>query len=113
MTARKEQPLKVFGWLAHLRHDGHFGQRRAIVAAPSFAAAQRLIDAAGLQKPTRDYCSVTANRCSKWAVLCHAAWRLCEHRPNQFLLLAQVRALRGQFHEHLIALARAPRSTGV
>lgn len=57
--------LKVYGWVGF--KGG--GQLRLIVAAPSFAAAQRAAVAAGLFTIRKDYSSVTGNEAELKAAL--------------------------------------------
>lgn len=52
--------MKVYGWTGFVTGTST-RQARIIVAAPSFAQACRDAEAAGLDKPRRDYCSDTEN----------------------------------------------------
>jgi hypothetical protein len=57
----KQRPLEVYGWMGFVRWPGGSTQCRVIVAAASFAAAMRAVEAAGLQKPGRDFVSTSGN----------------------------------------------------
>lgn len=58
-TPTRSQKLKVYGWDGQVR--GERRTARLIVATTSFQKVCEASVAAGMGKPGRDYCSVTAN----------------------------------------------------
>jgi len=60
-SSTRQHPLKVYGWGNHSLGAPFNTSARVIVATSSFAKACAAAEAAGLEKPGRDYYSETKN----------------------------------------------------